>query len=99
MAFWVYLLRCADGSFYTADTDHLEYRIAQHQPGAVPGYTHERRPVHLVFSQDFPRMEALSMERRLKGWSRAKKAALIGHDDEINRLGRGRHLHQRKVVS
>ncbi len=101
MAFWVYLLRCADGSYYTGHTDNLDVRLVQHEAGELPGYTHDRRPVILVFSADFPtREEALSMERRLKGWSRAKKEALVRSDwDEINRLGRGKHHHQRESVA
>lgn len=101
MAFWVYLLRCADSSYYTGHTDNLELRLAQHQAGELPGYTHDRRPVVLVFSADFPtREEALSMEHRLKGWSRAKKEALIKNDwTEISRLARGRHQHQREHLA
>lgn len=101
MAFWVYLLRCADGSYYTGHTDNLEYRLAQHQSGELPGYTHDRRPVQLVFSQDFPtREEALSMELRLKGWGRAKKEALLNNDwDEVNRLSRGKHRHERNTAA
>lgn len=97
MAFWVYMLRCADGSFYAGHTDDLERRIAQHQAGELSGYTHTRRPVALVFSQDTAmREEALSAERRIKGWSRAKKEALIAGDwRRIGQLGRGRHRHQR----
>jgi predicted GIY-YIG superfamily endonuclease len=97
MAFWIYLLRCRDGSYYTGHTDDLERRIAEHDCGTIPCYTHDRRPLHMMFSQDFaPREEALAMERRLKGWSRAKKEALIDGDWEmINRLGRGKHARQR----
>ena len=97
MAFWVYMLRCRDGSYYTGHTDDLERRIAQHHAGAMPGHTHDRRPLRLVFAQDFPtREEALAMELRIKGWSRAKKLALTDGDWEtINRLGRGKHAHQR----
>ena len=99
MAFWVYLLRCADDSYYTGHTDNLQWRLGQHQSGELPGHTHERRPVHLVFSQDFQtREEALSMELRLKDWSRARKKALINNDGAaVNRLGRDKHLHQRKL--
>ena len=60
MAFWVYMLRCRDGSYYTGHTDDLERRIAEHDCGAIPCYTHDRRPLQLVFSQDFAtREEAL----------------------------------------
>jgi tRNA/rRNA methyltransferase len=75
------MLRCADGSYYVGHTDALEQRIGQHQLGEVPGYTQRRRPVELLWSQDFPsRLEALEAERRIKGWSRAKKEALIAGD-------------------
>ncbi len=81
MSFSVYMLRCADDSFYVGHTDNLETRIAQHHAGECGGYTLTRRPVALVYSEDFQtREEALSAERRIKGWSRAKKQALIGGD-------------------
>jgi len=78
MAFWVYILVCADGSYYTGHTDNLEHRIAQHNAAEIEGYTRSRVPVKLVFSQECAtREEALAAERRLKGWSRAKKEALL----------------------
>ncbi|MDF0489375.1 GIY-YIG nuclease family protein [Sphingomonas sp. H39-1-10] len=81
MAFWAYLLRCADGSFYAGHTDALEARIGVHEAGRGSDYTARRRPVTLVWSQDFPsRIEALEAERQIKGWSRAKKEALIAGD-------------------
>ena len=77
MTFWAYMLRCADGSYYTGHTDPLEQRIGQHQGGAIPGYTQSRRPLTLMWSQEFPsRLEALEAERRIKGWTRRKKEAL-----------------------
>ncbi len=79
--FFVYVLKCADGSYYTGHTDELERRIGQHQAGEVPGYTHDKRPVELVWSQEAAgRDEALVAELRIKGWSRAKKEALIAGD-------------------
>lgn len=81
MSFWVYMLRCSDGSYYIGQTDDLEQRIGEHQQGAIPGYTHNRRPVTLVYSQEFStRDEAIAAERQIKGWSRAKKEALIEGD-------------------
>ena len=78
MSFFAYILRCSDGSYYTGHTDSLEQRVASHQAGEVESYTQSRRPVTLVWSQDFPRrIEALEAERQIKGWSRAKKEALI----------------------
>jgi predicted GIY-YIG superfamily endonuclease len=95
--FWVYLLRCADGSFYVGHTEDLEHRLDQHASGACSGYTQRRRPVTLVFAQAIDsRIGALEMERRIKGWSRAKKEALIAGDwGAVKRLGRGKHRHQR----
>ncbi len=91
--FYVYMLCCSDNSYYVGHTDALEKRMAQHASGAFPGsYTFSRRPVRLVFVEHFPaREQALAMERRIKGWSRAKKAALIKRDrSEISKLARKR---------
>lgn len=92
MPFHTYILRCNDGSYYTGHTDNLETRIASHKTGAIPGYTAERLPVELVWCEEFPtREEALASERRIKGWRRAKKEALIRGDwEEIKRLARNR---------
>ena len=88
MSFWVYILRCADRSYYTGHTDNLEERIAKHQMGEIEGYTSTRRPVKLLFSEEFStRAGALAVERRIKGWSRKKKEALIRGDwSEVSRL-------------
>jgi len=81
--FYAYLLRCSDGHYYAGHTDDLDARIAQHQAGAIPGYTQKRRPVTLVWSDRFPeRDQAFAAERQIKGWSRAKKEALIRGDWE-----------------
>ena len=92
MDFWVYILRCADGFYYTGHTDNLEKRIAEHQAGAVPGYTFSRRPVTLVYRETFAtREEALASERQIKGWSRRKKEAMIRGDwAEVTRLAKGK---------
>jgi len=94
MAFWVYILHCADGSYYTGHTDSLEKRIGEHTTGAIDGcYTFKRRPVELVFSQEFKtREEALSSEQQIKGWSRKKKEAMMRGDwAEVSRLARSSH--------
>ena len=81
MPFYTYMLHCADRSFYIGHTDDLQTRVAQHEAGAIPGHTQNRRPIKLVWSQEFgTRMEALEAERQIKGWSRAKKLALIRED-------------------
>ncbi len=81
MAFWTYILLCADGRYYTGHTDNLEHRIGQHQSGLIEGFTSSRLPVRLMWSQDFPtRIEALEAEMRIKKWSQANKDALIRGD-------------------
>ncbi|MDO8751776.1 MAG: GIY-YIG nuclease family protein [Dehalococcoidia bacterium] len=90
MSFYVYILQCSDGSYYTGHTDNLEQRIAAHQRGEISGYTAVRRPVKLVFVQDFPsREEAFQVERQVKGWARQKKEALIQHNwDRLRQLAK-----------
>ena len=81
MSLWVYILRCADGSYYTGHTDSPEKRLYEHESGAVPGYTSNRRPVRLEYACDFEtREEALGAELAIKGWSRAKKEALMRNE-------------------
>lgn len=81
MTFWAYVVRCADDSYYTGHTDDLERRIGQHNLGEIPGYTQTRRPVTLMWSQEFPsRQEALAAEFQVKDWSRKKKEALFRDD-------------------
>jgi putative endonuclease len=83
----VYILLCADGSYYTGITRaSLEQRIAQHDAGTFDGYTSRRRPVRLVFHQEFQRItDAIAAERQVKGWRRAKNEALIRGDSEALR--------------
>ena len=81
MSFWVYVLQCADGKYYTGHSDNLERRIAQHEIGGFCDYTSRRRPVRLMWSESFStRIEALEAERRIKPWARAKKEALFRGD-------------------
>jgi len=81
MGFWAYMLHCADRSFYVGHTEDLDARIGAHQSGLIPGHTSTRLPVTLVWSDEFPsRYKALQAERQIKGWSRAKKLALIRGD-------------------
>ena len=81
LAYYVYLLRCSDDSYYVGHTNDLEQRLAAHERGAIEGYTLSRRPVVLVFSDQFStRLEAFHRERQIKGWSRAEKEALIKGD-------------------
>ena len=94
MGAYVYMLSCADGSYYvgSATGSDLSQRISEHESGERLGYTQSRRPVQLVWSEYFDRItDAIAVERKLKGWSRAKKAALVNGDWwSIQRLSKRR---------
>ena len=78
----VYLLRCADGSYYVGSACRgLERRVSEHNHGTFGGYTSKRLPVVLVWAEHFlDIVDAIAVERQIKGWSRAKKEALIRDD-------------------
>jgi putative endonuclease len=83
MPYRVYILECSDGSYYTGSAADVEKRLWQHQEGVVStAYTFSRRPVKLAwYSEEVGRYsEALRYERQIKGWSRAKKEALMRGD-------------------
>jgi putative endonuclease len=90
--FWIYILQCADGSYYTGHTDNLEKRIREHDFGTFECYTKTRLPIKLVYQQACQtREECLRAEQRVKGWSRAKKAAMVRGDwAEVSRLARNK---------
>jgi putative endonuclease len=90
---YVYILKCCDGRYYVGTTrGSLERRVAEHNDGTFGGFTKSRRPVQLVYSESFERItDAIASERKLKGWSRAKKEALIAGDFEgLRQLSRSR---------
>jgi predicted GIY-YIG superfamily endonuclease len=96
MNFYIYILKCADDSYYTGHTDDLEKRIAQHQQRYFKScYTANRLPVELIYCQGFPtREEALASERQIKGWSRKKKEAMMRGDwNEVSRLAQNTLRH------
>jgi predicted GIY-YIG superfamily endonuclease len=75
---FVYVLHCSDGSYYVGLTEDVIERLEVHQSGKGPKYTARRLPVELVYQESFATLEeAVRRERQLKGWSRAKKLALI----------------------
>jgi putative endonuclease len=80
----IYILRCADGSYYTGITRHsVDERVSEHAQGLIDSYTAKRLPVALIFSESYERIdEAIAAERRIKGWSRAKKEAYMRGDFE-----------------
>ncbi len=75
---WMYILECADCTYYTGSTINLELRIAQHQSGKGANHTKSRLPVRLVYWEQYSRIdEAFYREKQVQGWSRKKKEALI----------------------
>jgi putative endonuclease len=75
---FMYILRCADGSYYVGSTTDLERRVAQHQRGEGANHTRKHGPVELVYSEWYPRVDqAFYREKQVQGWSRKKKEALI----------------------
>lgn len=86
--FYVYILHCGDDSYYTGVTNSLERRIEEHVGGySELSYTHNRQPVKLVYSEIFQWVEdAIKREKQIKGWTRAKKEALIKGDFELLKI-------------
>jgi len=84
---YVYILRCADDSFYVGSTQDLDSRVKIHNHGRGAAYTFKHRPVHLVYSEVFEsEIQAVTRERQLKRWSHGKKQALV--DGNVQRLTR-----------
>lgn len=80
---YMYILQCADGSFYTGSTRELAQRIEQHKNGEGANFTSNNLPIKLVYYESFDRIdEAFEREKQIQKWSRAKKIALIQGDTE-----------------
>jgi predicted GIY-YIG superfamily endonuclease len=79
MAFFVYILKCSDDSYYVGHTEDLERRLFEHNNKVFKGFTSSRLPVQLMFKQQFDlRDDAFVAERKIKDWSRKKKALIAG---------------------
>ncbi|MBU2266749.1 MAG: GIY-YIG nuclease family protein [Bacteroidetes bacterium] len=85
----VYILKCSDDSYYTGVTNNMERRLYEHEIGLnKKSYTHNRRPLKLVFCEDFLGInQAIAFEKQVKGWSRKKKEAIISDNwDKLKEL-------------
>ena len=81
---YLYILECADGSYYTGSTNNLELRLAQHQNGEGANHTKKRLPIRLVYLEEYDRIDlAFYREKQIQGWSRRKKEALINGTPEL----------------
>ena len=87
---WMYILQCVDGSYYVGSTWNLEKRLWQHNQGKGAKYTAQRRPVELVYSEEYDSIaDAFEREKQVQNWSRAKREALIrGEYDTLPGLTR-----------
>lgn len=88
---FAYMLRCSDGSYYVGSTTSLEVRLVQHQTGEGAAYTRRRRPVELVWFEEFSRIDqAFAREKQVQGWSRRKREALmVGNYGILPALSKG----------
>jgi putative endonuclease len=81
---YIYILECADGSYYTGSTTDLERQLWQHQQGEGANYTAKRLPVKLVFCEYYQCVvDAFEREKQVQGWSRKKKQVLISGDTNL----------------
>jgi len=95
--YYVYILQCADGSYYIGITSDQERRLNEHNEGIDPNcYTYIRRPVELKYFEHFTEvMQAIAREKQLKGWSRKKKEALMnGNFESLKELSKKKTLRQ-----
>jgi putative endonuclease len=90
---YMYILKCADGSYYTGSTKYLDRRLQQHQNGEGANHTKKRLPVELVYFEVFKRIDkAFYREKQIQGWSRKKKEALMRADfDALHELAKCRN--------
>ena len=102
-SYYVYIVKCADQSYYTGITNNIELRLYGHNHGINPDcYTYKRRPVKLMFVQDFSNpKDAIAAEKQIKGWSRKKKESLFQDDwNKIHELAKCEnstsHIHHKK---
>ena len=97
--YYVYILKCSDDSYYTGITNNLKLRFQQHQEGVnTNSYTQSRRPVKIVFYQEFKYVDkAVAFEKQVKGWSRKKKEAIINDNwEKLPKLAMKRRNREKK---
>jgi putative endonuclease len=96
---WVYILQCRDGSYYTGCTTNLAMRLAEHKEGTHDIYTAERRPVKLIWSEEFRDIKsAVDFGDQIKKWSRKKKEALIkGEFVKLRELAQSKEMRIRRM--
>ena len=98
---WVYILECSDGSYYVGSTRNLDGRLQQHAMGKGAKYTSRRLPITLLWAQPTESIaEAYAWEKKIQGWSRAKREALMRDDwGEIRRRSKRRGGRDRPTLA
>ena len=88
----MYIVECSDGTLYVGSTIDLERRVAQHNSGDGAAYTRRRRPVRLLYAEEYDRVdEAFAREKQVQNWSRNKRMALIdGRLEDLPQLSKKR---------
>ncbi|GEM_PF-1603789 len=96
---WIYILQCADDSYYVGSTKNLELRLVQHQEGKGARYSARRLPVKLVYSEEYGRVvDAFNREKQVQNWSRAKREALIfGKPETLPVLSKKKFEKKKKI--
>ena len=86
--YYIYIIKCNDGLLYTGITNNLDRRFQEHQQGLnKSSFTFKRRPLELIFYQDFNDVkQAIYFEKRIKRWSQKKKIALANEDFDMNQI-------------
>ncbi len=85
--YYVYIVLCSDGSFYTGVTNDIDRRLKEHNDGIdIESYTYSRRPVEIKYIELFDDIDkAINKEKQIKGWSKKKKEALIEENFDLLR--------------
>ena len=98
---YMYILECADGSYYTGSTKNIEKRLWEHDNFQGANYTRKKHPARLVYVEEYPRIdEAFYREKQVQGWSHAKKKALIdANKDKLIELSKNYTQHSRKEAA
>ena len=96
---FMYILQCADDSYYVGSTIDLDRRIGQHQAGEGANHTKKRLPVQLIYAEEYSRIDhAFYREKQVQGWSRKKKEALmLGKLDELPGLSECKNVSHYKL--
>jgi len=97
----MYILRCSDGSYYVGSTRNIDLRLYQHGTGLGSAYTRTRLPVELVYFLECESVpDAYALEKKVQGWSRRKREALIaGRFDLLPTLSGSRYVRERRTAS